>query len=766
MLPYKIRKPVYGGSKRSKSKSTVAKNACCGDGSQAASTAKTHLFGNEDDDPRIYGGNLQRAILSDLMNLKERFHKLLNDTVSKQVNGASIQHYEAGKYFAHFKAAFKEARFGCIHNRAAPIRIDRGEFAQLIYSSCFYLLQDTFSKRGFELDTLVAITDDGMNCNFSTESRNFLVDAIFPIFALYTLHQTSTLPKDPYTTKETFNHPSMQYEKDLHQQWSYLPLGAASEGKIFRRYYKSPVRIDRCNYLSLLHIQDVCAAIVAKCKLNSKNSDLPCSCSLATDGLHLIDRIMKDDNFFVFCEYNGPVGLEGLAGNPIFYNAYYGVEKDKAAKKRGNRVEKMHPVASTSNVLDSQWLNKEKLRSCCQLAVKISDDLELIPLSNLLSEHKSNLQLIETELQTSRYRHHESMRQPASDDNLKPRQRELVENTLREIWTNEVGTEHNPSYAAKINDLCAPNAQDMTKLQNDNRTRMSDKHSIEEQQRLDQSNLATSNKDETVSLPIEFPASFSHQLSVNINSVLSDFSEVVESVRKSLLRDKANTFAGENGDFSALDIASSLKRSVNNIPYDEVSSTGEGKKALAALLSMSERGNQKQNEDRSEGFLNLQDVQSICLAEVYVEENASSASDWADEFSVSTGAGKNALSALLSTAGYGNKKKRKIQLQYSNFDTNDNIMNATKAFEEEDSSVSDSSAEVSGYALHSLFRVVDVNDEVKSKQGDVSSKNSLSRCITDLSKGKLNSNLNDDDISEATGGGKRALTELLSSMES
>jgi hypothetical protein len=68
MLPYKIRKPIYGGSKKN-----TANNETATTGS---------LYGDEDD-PRIYGGGLQRAILSDLMDLKSRYDKLPEESNSQ-----------------------------------------------------------------------------------------------------------------------------------------------------------------------------------------------------------------------------------------------------------------------------------------------------------------------------------------------------------------------------------------------------------------------------------------------------------------------------------------------------------------------------------------------------------------------------------------------------------------------------------------------------------------------------------------------------------
>ena len=184
---------------------------------------------------------------------------------------------------------------------------------------------------------------------------------MFAVFALYALHRTDTLPKDPYHAKATYHHPSIRQqheERELQRQWSFLPLGKASGeggGKIYRRHYKSPVRIDRECYLSLMLVRDVCAAIVTQCaycsdgderRLGSGSGnndairhshDKECY-NLAVDGVHVIDRMMNDDAFFAHCEYHGPTGLEGLAGNPNFYNAYYGnghINKGRKREKRG-----------------------------------------------------------------------------------------------------------------------------------------------------------------------------------------------------------------------------------------------------------------------------------------------------------------------------------------------------------------------------------------------------------------------------------------------
>jgi hypothetical protein len=652
------------------------------------------------------------------------------------------------------------------------------------------LLQEALDSRDIHHHDDTSSVDFNIN---TTQSNCYLEDAIFAIFALYTLHQTNTLPNDTYTAKVTHHHPAIHHEQDLQRQWSFLPLGSASEGRIFRRHYKSPVRIDRRNYLSLMHLRDVCAAIVAECIHCGDNDEALCDyCSLATDGMHVIDRMMNDEAFFIYVEYHGPVGLEGLAGNPVFYNAYYGAEGGKTVRERGKQVKKNMSVSSTKGLVDSQhMLTLEKLHSIGSSDVR-SDTVDLTSLSTLLAKHTSNLQSIQSGLHASRQRQHSTiMHQQAIGSDLKPRQRELVETTLRELWSTGDGSYSKPTYVDMVTASARSEKHVLSEctVRNDVNVELASREQDEIQEHQVSPN-------DTSSLPITIPPTLSSKLRTNIDDILSNFNEMVESVRQSILqeRNETNARASDNLHGTSVDLGATDQNVIDvgdqaSTMYDEVSvSTGAGKAALARLLDLgavdmnmsSTRYNQRPKKKRSmDDFLNL-DQDEFMPNQSLERKVSGNTSDGLDEFSVSTGAGKNALAALLSLSEYGdmhtNKKKRKRQQpkqQPRSTDIDDEIP-VNDSSEAEDSSVSDSSIEAGRVALQSLLCMAAVNETPPVKQTKRSRANKVpsknpgsasappSRKSTSKSSKRQDPNL-DEDVSVATGGGKRALEALLSS---
>lgn len=764
MLPYKIRKPVYGGAKIT----------------TKSSSSSSPLFGNDEDDPLKYGGALQRAVLSDLTDLKTRYHSDLAQSSHSHHDtnaSSSMHHHHAGPgaAFGIFKTTFRNARFGCIHARTVPSRVDKCEFAQLIYASCLHLLRRAVNENNVHRLDVYLNRDDNENDDDNNGSdalreanavKSFLHEAVFAVFALYALHRTNTLPKDPYHAKVTYHHPSIRQqheEQELQRQWSFLPLGKASGeggGKIYRRHYKSPVRIHRECYLSLMLVRDVCAAIVTRCAYcsdgderrfgnNSGNNnairhshDDECY-NLALDGVHVIDRMMNDNDFFAHCEYHGPTGLEGLAGNPNFYNAYYGngnIDYGKGGKKTAGRKSKgkkqretREPSQTLFRVLTGDRL--QSIRNDCRTANDYSPDDEL---SLLLDRHKTNLGAIQTELRTNRRKEYDIGRSKQqrrqgqqqhpqnnhSNIHLKPRQRELVEKTLREIWID----------GAENNDTTKPSYLDMTnKLSTSETGHVNDDADNDKELRADERGDLPHLQNQLLEAessrpPIALPPSFSSPLCSNIREALLDFNEIVDSVRRNILEDrKKETSSRKDGpsvnvrnteadgtciDFSTFDADSTspTKREYERAPslvlYDEVSvSTGAGKKALSALLSASKQPTN--NRQPLDDFWNLQaDPTSTFEAEsVAADIITANMSDDADELSVSIGPGKHALSALLSFSVYDDpstaqhekqnkKRKRTSSKRKTNISTH---------IDSDDSSFSDSVTDAGRHALQSLL---------------------------------------------------------------
>jgi hypothetical protein len=189
-----------------------------------------------------------------------------------------------------------------------------------------------------------------------TSQSNCAFNAIFAVFILYTLHQTNVLPEAPpprsnnvlvQRTKSVNHHHNID-EQLLKEAWSLLPIGINSdEDKLYRRKFRSPVRIDRWNYLLLLRLRELCLAHVGQCGLdaitnseaernstcNNSTESWRCHCGIARDAAYIIDKMLGTNAFFEYCEYHGPHSLEGLAGSPTFYKAYFASSSKKKPKR-------------------------------------------------------------------------------------------------------------------------------------------------------------------------------------------------------------------------------------------------------------------------------------------------------------------------------------------------------------------------------------------------------------------------------------------------
>lgn len=552
LKPYKIRKPVYSGaSKHFLPLKTQPDPTPASDADQLEQLAR--------DDPRLIGGNLQKAILLDLIDLRGRFLENENNST------ATSQHLNThapsfGTSFGRFKDTFRERRFGAIHTRAAPRNVDRGEYAQLIYSSCFYLLEES-----------IDYTTDVHNNN-----RFNIPNAIFAIFSLYTLHETNPLPIAPVTRQSTPRTKFGNFDEDLLKEaWSALPI-SREEQNLNRRCYKSPVRIDRRNYMSLLQLSDVCKALTAqRCLGINESSDKLRSChgGLAQDAVYIIHKMLFNENFFIYCEYHGPCGLEGLAGNLHFYNEHFAQQTNKP-KKSNLKNGGTSPSLSISFQLNQDKLdemkNDEHLKAI----------LNLPALSNAIDKHKYNLQNVTVQLQKSK-----------QTGELQPRQRDLVVKTLTGIVNSQ------QSYFGIVSEL-----KERHKLTTSRSGKNDDKSSQLEAQ-----------KD---FLPLLFPQSFSAELRGNVFEALADFSNEVALIRSkvmdemiarktaknSVIDTNTSTVVGAQGEnigqclgdiLEFLDVQSDRSSALG--VYDEMEiedeisvATGAGKNALASLLQLAE----------------------------------------------------------------------------------------------------------------------------------------------------------------------------------
>ncbi|KAL3780217.1 hypothetical protein ACHAW5_009781 [Stephanodiscus triporus] len=668
MFPYKIRKPAWGSLKPKEAK-------CGGDKSPNGAVLDASsllLVGGDPDDPHTVGGNLQRAILSDLIELRMRYHRSLarrevsgpshppdataapaTSTRIRRLRGpvrgdgvatddyggettsatrSSYDHVARGSSFGVFKACFRESRFGAMHTRTIPPRVDRGEYVQLLYSSCLHLLEESFKHSRVNSDP--SRRDDNMRpyCG---------LDAIYSVFVLYALHRTNVLPKAPSRRSHVERTQSGKFdERSLKEAWSMLPIGINSdEDKLYRRTFLSPVRIDRWNYILLLRLRDACLAQVEQCGVDAMagctmmtNADTAawngecedscrrCYCGPARDAAHIIDTMLFDDSFFDYCEYHGPHGLEGLCGSPNFYRANFASTSKKKTNGPKNNIKAVtitDPLAMTKFELNTIGTDDG-----------ILDSLDLQKLSTMVDIHCSNLSSVMTNLRMSR----------SNDFNLQPKQMEQVLDTLS-------GIVNSPTYAELV-----------------------DKLNAEEAPRSNSSNLSGAIISEAMPPPevqplfLKFPENFSPCCEI-------DFMDDAIMIREAVVKENRVRLKGESmPELDRLDCLISIatqrdEMSIDNNPppptavqrrkkrrsdhdkffelqqegtrddgtsnntSDEVSiATGPGKNALISLLSIS-KGNES-GDDIS--------------TDIFAQE---------DDSSIATGAGQNALLSLLSMAG-------------------------------------------------------------------------------------------------------------------
>ena len=704
MLPYKIRKPVYSGASKHFLQET--KPAASEDADRLEQLAR--------DDPRLLGGNLQKAILLDLMDLREHFFERENSN-STFNSAASASSQPVGTSFGRFKATFRDRRFGAIHTRTAPRNVDRGEYAQLLYSCCFYLLEES-------------IADDDVNAQ---KHKFNLPKSVFAIFTLYALHQTNPLPISP-PTRQCTPKTNYNYSQDdaLREAWSALPI-SREEQNLYRKCYKSPVRIDRKNYLLLLQLSDVCKAILAQIGEDIDESSR--HFGMAQDASYIIDKMLFTDNFFIYCEYHGPCGLEGLAGNPHFYKEHFVKQKKKSKKGKSSKN------GISTGLLASSQLRQDKLEKM-KNDEHLTEILNVSVLSDAINKHKLNLQNITAQLQKSRL--------PGGD--LQPKQREVVENTLSGVINSHqaylsMTTELNGKYTMEASGDGIYN--DVTNV-------------------LPEAKVSDQNE----GLPLVFPEPFSSELRGNIREALADFSNEVAIIRNSVMDeirasntpkdafviDTSNSIVvGGQGDRSGgqtisdilafFDVQSETSDAleVNDKVdmEDEISlATGAGKNTLETLLKMAQ--NKMDTGQLDDDSASSEDSKSVTGTEI-------------DDNSVATSSGINALQNLLSQTTGGSAKqlsKRPAKsakskgLSSSGRPNRQKAKRATKKTNvEDDISVATGAGK---NALSSLLKMAE--DDVASEDGSVSASSKEQKRVNDATN---------DDNSVATG--MKALQNLI-----
>ena len=415
MFPFRPRKPMLGGKLTKKRKAEAAAVE------EAATNGKVDGTDNDGksnerhpktppeprpkkpagllDDLRG-GGPVERAIRSDLENLRTLFeedcirHEASLVAASARAAGGDAttcvaQHDDAGSWYLLFKSAYRRGKFGIMHTRCMPNRIERAEFAQMIYAACLGLFADAI---------------EGVNASSSSPSSDaiFPPDAAFALFALYTLYETCPLPEFPSMAKVgDASHDTQPLGAVFSRQetsvLTTVPLGLTAAGEqsrvIYRRAYKSPIRIGHADYARILRLQDLCLERKSHCecrcvewivKVSSDSIDddsdngasgspssgncasdrWTCRCGIAEDCLEIIHRL-HGKHCFDFCEYAGPCSVEGFAGSAEYFDKVV-ANKMRSSSEDGSSLTSSDvlgaaqgaklPLAEAASILDIDGL--------------------------------------------------------------------------------------------------------------------------------------------------------------------------------------------------------------------------------------------------------------------------------------------------------------------------------------------------------------------------------------------------------------------------
>ena len=296
------------------------------------------------------GGPIQRAMEKDLIELRPRFLQLI-----ETLTAAPQQHASAGDAFKCFKQVFGQAKVALVHTRTFPPRSDRGAYVQLLYSACLSLL-----KQAFQADNVV------------------LEHAIYAVFCLYALYETNPLLPEPQSPLQMLT----------------VGLQHPDNPKfLYRRSFKSPIRIDRHHHSLLQRLYDEALARQSDCQCSRMKSwqsrgaadedesfDWKCTCGVFMDIVQVIDRLMPNLDF---AETTGPSGLDALVGHADYP---WGCERPK--KPNGNEA----TVINVSQRNDIRLSNNE-LDAIAEAAEEAFDPLE----SNLddnMQQYRSNLKQV------------------------------------------------------------------------------------------------------------------------------------------------------------------------------------------------------------------------------------------------------------------------------------------------------------------------------------------------------------------------------------
>jgi hypothetical protein len=225
------------------------------------------------------------------------------------VRSCQHQHHDRqGLAFGVFRKVFGAAKVARLHTRLAPHRCDPNAYLQLIYAACLSLLKQSSIPK-HQPDDTNANANANANANNTNQNNdkddvvNFN-DAAYAVFCLYALYETNPLPQ---------GHP------DDDDKSSRLAMLSNRENPklLFRRAFRSNIRIDQAHYLYLLTLRDLALSKTADCRSNGfgtptrlssdsdSDSDSPtrdtrlplnhrnCHCAIAEDTVQVIGRLWK-----------------------------------------------------------------------------------------------------------------------------------------------------------------------------------------------------------------------------------------------------------------------------------------------------------------------------------------------------------------------------------------------------------------------------------------------------------------------------------------
>eukprot|EP00537_Pseudo-nitzschia_pungens_P000968 CAMPEP_0172361268 /NCGR_PEP_ID=MMETSP1060-20121228/5126_1 /TAXON_ID=37318 /ORGANISM="Pseudo-nitzschia pungens, Strain cf. cingulata" /LENGTH=759 /DNA_ID=CAMNT_0013083481 /DNA_START=165 /DNA_END=2441 /DNA_ORIENTATION=+ len=292
------------------------------------------------------GGPVQRAITSDLVNLRRTFReRLLVDHVVIQKDDFST-HWKAGTAFSIFKTIFGSLKMAMLH-LLSPARCDREAYSQLIYAACLALFKDSFTKIGGGM--FAECATDGRNNDDSGSSDNHYDDACFAIFYLFALFETNPLPR--------------KFRSDNPLRLLSVSLRSSDDPNTsHRRCFSKNIRIDREHFALLLQLKELSLAKKCDCERSlyyeqqrfllrgSKRAEQgtrpspnteehhhrpwKCSCGLSTDVLEILDRVFDR---LELCEYTGPLGAEAFAGHSEYPHGR-SVKRPECSNQNGDAI--------------------------------------------------------------------------------------------------------------------------------------------------------------------------------------------------------------------------------------------------------------------------------------------------------------------------------------------------------------------------------------------------------------------------------------------